>query len=227
MKNAVAERAQEQDELAEDPCERETAALAHESLLISRSASGDQVAFTELVRAYERLAFRTAYLIAGAAGAEEATQNAFIKAHKALKRFTPGKPFRPWLMQIVINEARSVRRSANRHRAIANRALATMDPTSTVPSAAAVIVRHETDRALHEAIARLSAKHQEVVTCRYLLDLSEQETAHVLCLRPGTVKSRLSRALERLRVEMEQTDEPESPKDAKPAIRRPDRRTMV
>lgn len=119
-----------------------------------------------LVRAHQDVAFRIAMLItADPAEAQDATQEAFLKAHRALGRFRPGDPVRPWLLTIVANEAR-------------NRA------------------------ALLEALGRLRPEDRLVIGARHLLELSERETASALGCRPGTAKSRLSRALERLRSEL-------------------------
>src|SRR5919206_228124 len=83
---------------------------------------GDLDAGGTIVRTHQGLAFRTAYLLAGnAADAEEAAQDGFVKAYRALGRFRPGAPFRPWLLQIVANEARNRRRSAGRRDALAVR----------------------------------------------------------------------------------------------------------
>ncbi|MBM3679416.1 MAG: siderophore-interacting protein, partial [Actinobacteria bacterium] len=83
--------------------------------LVDRARRGDGHAFAELVRPHQELAFRAAYLITrNAADAEEATQEALVKAHRALGRFRRGAPFRPWLLTIVANEARNRARSANR-----------------------------------------------------------------------------------------------------------------
>jgi RNA polymerase sigma-70 factor (ECF subfamily) len=134
------------------------------------------------------VAFRVAYVIAGsAADAEDATQDALVKAWRALGRFRAGEPFRPWLLHIVANEARNRRRSAGRRLRLALRA-ACEPVNSDVDS-----------RALLEALNELPEDAQAVLACRYLLGLSEQETAVALDVAPGTVKSRTSRALERLR----------------------------
>src|SRR5207244_8084061 len=88
-----------------------------ESDLIQRAQRGDTHAYEELVHAYQGIAFRTAYVIArNAADAEEAAQDGFVKAWRALGRFRAGASFRPWLLQIVANEARNRRRSAGRPR---------------------------------------------------------------------------------------------------------------
>src|ERR671910_1217421 len=84
-----------------------------ESELVERARAGDPGAYAALVRGHEEIAFRTAYLICGnAADAEDAAQEAFVKAHRALGRFRAGEPVRPWLLTIVANEARNRRRSA-------------------------------------------------------------------------------------------------------------------
>src|ERR671928_2125569 len=91
--------------------------------LIDRAQRGDEEAYAELVQQYQGLAFRTAYLLTGsAADAEDAAQDAFVKAWRALGRFRRGAPFRPWLLQIVTNEARNRRRSAGRRARLALRA---------------------------------------------------------------------------------------------------------
>ena len=75
------------------------------------------------MHAYQGIALRTAYLLAGnVADAEEAAQDAFVKAYRALWRFRAGSPFKPWLLRIVANEARNRRRSAGRRATLVLRA---------------------------------------------------------------------------------------------------------
>ena len=86
-----------------------------EAKLAERAREGDTAAYERLVRTHQALAFRAAYLVTGdAPEAEDATQEAFVKAYRALGRFRPGAPFRPWLLAMVTNEARNRRRSAGR-----------------------------------------------------------------------------------------------------------------
>ena len=93
--------------------------------LAERARGGDERAFEELVRAYQGVAFRAAYLLTGsAADAEEAAQVGFVKAWAALPRFRRGAEFRPWLLRIVVNEAHNRRRSAQRRDALTLRAIA-------------------------------------------------------------------------------------------------------
>src|ERR687895_1307118 len=94
-----------------------------ENELVERARAGDADAYATLVRCHEEIAFRTAVLITGnAADAEEAVQDAFVKAYRALGRFRAGEPLRPWLLTIVANEARNRRRAAGRRAGLAPRA---------------------------------------------------------------------------------------------------------
>jgi RNA polymerase sigma-70 factor (ECF subfamily) len=149
------------------------------------------------------IAVRVAF-VAGVdpAEADDAVQDAFVKAYRALGRFRSGSPFRPWLLAIVANEARNRRRSAGRRAQLAIRAGAMDASGGAAPSPEAAALDHERRTELLAALERLPEEHREVLTCRYLLDLSEAETGAALGLRPGTVKSRTSRGLERLRAEL-------------------------
>jgi RNA polymerase sigma-70 factor (ECF subfamily) len=146
------------------------------------------------------VAFRTAYLVArNASDAEDAAQEAFVKAYYALARFRAGEPFRPWILRIVSNEARNRRRSAGRRDRLALRIAQRRGPGDAAPSPDAAADLHESRAMLLTALETLPERDRLVIGYRYLLDLSEAETATTLGLRPGTVKSRLSRALARLR----------------------------
>lgn len=172
--------------------------------LVERARRGDIAAYEELVRRHQEVAFRTAVLVSGGATeAEDAVQDAFVKAHAALGRFRPDAPFRPWLLAIVANEARNRRRASGRRAALALRFAGDRRPEAeAAPSAEAAVLHHEQRAELLAAIERLRPEDRDVIGCRYLLELSEAETAEVLRCPKGTVKSRLSRALERLRGEL-------------------------
>src|SRR4051794_14822243 len=133
-----------------------------------------------------------------AAEAEEAAQDGFVRAWRAIGRFRAGEPLRPWLLTIVANEARNRRRSAGRRGALALR----LEPPVEERSVEARTIAAETRTELLGALARLRDDDRVVLGCRYLLELSEAETAAALGVRLGTVKSRTSRALSRLREEV-------------------------
>ena len=171
-----------------------------ETDLIGRAKRGDTHAYEELVYAHQGIAFRTAYVIAGnAADAEEATQDGFVKAWRALGRFREGAPFRPWLLQIVANEARNRRRSAGRRAHLLLRA-ATEEPSGdAAPSPEASLLSAETRETLLAAVNELPEDQRTVIALRFFVGLSELEVAEALRWPIGTVKSRSARALERLR----------------------------
>jgi RNA polymerase sigma-70 factor (ECF subfamily) len=172
--------------------------------LAERARRGDEGAFEELVRMYQAIAFRTAYLFTGsAADAEESVQTGFVKAWSALPRFRRGAPFRPWLLRIVANEARNRRRSERCRADLQLRAAVADPPGDAAPSPEGAAAARDDRARLLEAVSRLGQRDRDVVTCRYFLQLSEEETASALGVRRGTVKSRTARALARLREELE------------------------
>ena len=166
--------------------------------LVRRAQRGDERAFAELMRMHQEIAFRVAYIVAGGE-AEEAVQDGFLKAWRALWRFRSGAPFRPWLLRIVANEARNRRRASGRRTALALRAAGEGVSGDAASSPETVVLADEERTRLLAALERLPDDARLVLGCRYLLDLSEAETAAALGVRRGTVKSRTSRALERLR----------------------------
>ena len=173
--------------------------------LISRARRGDVAAYESLVRRYQDVALRTAYLVCPETDADDAVQEAFLKAYAALDRFRDGAPVRPWLLRIVANEARNRRRSAGRRAGLAQRAADVAGP-AVEPSPEATVLADETRASLFAAINALRDEDREVIGARFLLDLSEAETADALGIPRGTVKSRTSRALGRLRERLAAVD---------------------
>jgi RNA polymerase sigma factor (sigma-70 family) len=181
-----------------DPTARET-----ENELVERARRGDAAAFAGLVERYQDLVFRIAYVVVGnAAEAEDAAQEAFIKAYYALPRFRAGAAFRPWLLQIVANQARNQRRAGGRRGGLLLRATESGRASPDVhaaPSPETDALVEERRQALLAAVNGLRDEDRLVVAYRYFLELSEADMAGALGCAPGTVKSRLSRALGRLR----------------------------
>jgi RNA polymerase sigma-70 factor (ECF subfamily) len=173
--------------------------------LIARARNGDVVAYEELVRRYQDVALRTAYVVCPETDADDAVQEAFLKAYAALHRFRDGAPVRPWLLRIVANEARNRRRSAGRRAGLVQRAAAAAGP-AVEPSPESAFLADEARAALLAGINALRDEDREVIGARYLLDLSEAETAEALGIPRGTVKSRTSRALARLRERLGDAD---------------------
>ena len=143
---------------------------------------------------------RTAYLVAGTGvDADEVAQEAFVKAYYALPRFRPGAPFRPWLLRIVANEARNRRKASRRREHAALRLQASVPAIQAAPSPEEEVLASERRASLLDALNRLREEDRLTVAYRYFLGLSEVEMATALGCARGTVKSRLSRALGRLR----------------------------
>jgi RNA polymerase sigma-70 factor (ECF subfamily) len=175
-----------------------------DAALAERAKRGDARAFEELVRMYQDIAFRTAFLFTrSAADADDAAQDGFVKAWAALPRFRSGAPFKPWLLRIVANEARNRRRSAGRRAELVLRAAAAQPPGDAAPSPEGAALERDQRRELLERVTALAERDREIIACRYFLELSERETAEVLAVREGTVKSRTARALARLQAEVE------------------------
>jgi len=168
-----------------------------ESTLVRHAASGDAAAWESLMLAHQEAVFRFAYLLLGDPDdAEDIAQESFLRAWKHLKRFDPARPLKPWLLSITSNLASNRRRSAGRYFAAVMRAFRD-EPTSTrIEDKSA---QNLESAELWNAVQKLNAPDQQVIYLRYFLDLSVSETAQALQVAEGTVKSKLSRALEKLR----------------------------
>lgn len=168
--------------------------------LVTRAKKGDTSAYAELVRAHQDLARHVAYLVLrNQAEVDDVVQEALVKAYSALGRFREGAAFRPWLLRIVRNEALNRRRSAGRRERLTLRVA--VDPASgdAAPSPEAVVLANEGRSRLLGAVDALPDRLRQVIECRFLLGLSELDTAATLGIASGTVKSRTRRALDRLR----------------------------
>lgn len=162
--------------------------------LINRARQGDGGAYEQLMQRYQAVVFRLAYLLLrNRQDAEETAQDTFLAAYRVLARFDTARPLRPWLLQMTRNLAANRRRSVRRYlnalwRAGQGQASSGFDEA-----------QREDIQALLEQIRRLAQADQEIIYLRYFLDLSVEETAQAIGVAEGTVKSRLHRALGRLR----------------------------
>jgi len=168
--------------------------------LVDAARGGDRDAFGALVARHRRDALRVAYGIADGE-ADDVAQDAFVKAYRHLGQFKVGASFRAWLLAIVANEARNRRRSFVRRNALVLR-VGAAEAAEDAEDPADEAMRHARREVLVGALARLSDRDREVLSLRYFAQLSETEMAAGLGCPPGTVKSRLSRAMERLRIEL-------------------------
>lgn len=169
-----------------------------ESTLVRHAANGDAAAWEPLVLAHQQAVFRLSYLLLGDPDdAEDIAQETFLRAWNRLQRFDPARPLRPWLLSIASNLASNRRRSAGRYVSALMRAFRSEPPVSPGIEEKSAQAMQAND--LWKAVQTLHLPDQQIIYLRYFLELSVAETAQALGLAEGTVKSRLSRALERLR----------------------------
>jgi RNA polymerase sigma-70 factor (ECF subfamily) len=177
-----------------------------ESALAARAAAGDHDAYAALVRPHEAVAYRVAVAITGrSAGAQEAVQNAHLKAYRSLRRFRAGAAFRPWLLRIVVNEAHNVRRSERRHERLAARAAERLEPAGAGTDEG-VLEREEVATVLR-ALGRLSDSDRLIVALRYFAELADADAAALAGTTRGAYRVRLVRARRRLQALLEQEDD--------------------
>jgi RNA polymerase sigma factor (sigma-70 family) len=176
-----------------------------EAALVARAAAGDSDAYAALVRPHEHVAYRVAVSITGwNADAQEAVQNAYVKAYRSLRRFRRGSAFRPWLLRIVVNEARNVRRSELRHERLVARAAGQHDPDA--PGADEAVLARDEVSAVLDALAQLSEADRLVVALRYFAQLPDAEAAGLAGVTTGAYRVRLVRARRRLEALLEDAD---------------------
>ena len=162
---------------------------------IEMCQNGDQDAFHHLVDRYHNVLYGTAILMMGnRAMAEEAVQEAFLSAWRGIRGFKIGRPLKPWLTRVLINEVLTDKR---------RRSIPT-DPIPEPDQPDAPSVSDDPDAladrvVVREAIAELDSDHRQVIVLRYSTDLTVPEIAKSVGIPEGTVKSRLSRAIARLR----------------------------
>jgi RNA polymerase sigma-70 factor (ECF subfamily) len=173
--------------------------------ILARAIAGDHEAYAQLVRPYERVAYRVAAAITGRnADAEEAMQNGFVKAYRSLHRFRVGAAFRPWLLRIVINEAHNVLRAERRHLRLATRA-AEQHETATAGADETVIAREEAETVL-SSLARLPDADRLALALRYFAELPDGEAAALAGTSREAYRVRLVRARKRLQAVLEEAD---------------------
>lgn len=177
-----------------------------DSELVAAARQGHGAAFGELVRRHQASALRVAAMALGSeVGADDVAQEAFVKAHRALDRFRLEEAFKPWLFRIVVNTARNRQRGAVRQRRLAVRVGRL---GSTVEPGPEELATHRVDQAVViEAINRLRPNDRLILTYRWYEQMTEAEIAGALGVRNGTVKSRLNRAMARLRAELDVEEE--------------------
>ncbi|MGI8587150.1 MAG: RNA polymerase sigma factor [Chloroflexia bacterium] len=168
---------------------------------IARLKQGDIGGLEALVGRYQVRALRTAYLIVrDAATAEDIVQSAFLRVYQRVALFDPARPFGPWFLRIVANDALKAASRWDRLTPFDPSADdGIMQPVGSGPNLDELMEGAETQAAIWAALGELSVEHRTALVLRYYLDLSEAEMASRLDCPPGTVKSRLHHARRRMR----------------------------
>jgi RNA polymerase sigma-70 factor (ECF subfamily) len=196
--------------------------------LVQRFVAGDEEAFVEIMRRYQAKIFAVAHsLLHNHADAEEITQDTFVRAHRNLPRFRGDSSLATWLHRIAVNLARNrywyfFRR--RRHCTLSldcpigedgDATLADLFASGT-PDPAHESSREEFAELVSTCMEKLDSHHREILTLRNLHNRSYDEIAQQLGINPGTVKSRIARARERLRARLAEAC-PEFAPDAAPS----------
>jgi RNA polymerase sigma-70 factor (ECF subfamily) len=173
--------------------------VSPDDLLVARCRAGSEEAFEALVGRHADIVYRTLYLMArDPLLAEDLTQETFLHAWRGLAGFRSGGALRPWLLRIAVNRLISHRR----RKLLRIVPLAWTDRQTPSAEAAPETLAEASEASdmLRDAIARLPENQRYALVLRYYADLSILEIATVTGWRQGTVKSRLHRALEKMRI---------------------------
>jgi len=169
---------------------------SQEAALIRRCQAGDKEAFGTLVGQYRSVLFGTAYLMMRDRGlAEDAVQESLIQIWKHLPSFRLKSGIKTWLVRIVINEVKQQTRKKKLPMIPLEEANEVLSELDDVESP---LIRNEERKRLKQVLDELPSEQRETVILRYYSDLTVPEIAEAMNQREGTIKSRLSRALDRL-----------------------------
>ncbi|WP_150265555.1 sigma-70 family RNA polymerase sigma factor [Paenibacillus tepidiphilus] len=167
--------------------------------LIERTLAGSREAFAELYEATVHDVYQTVrFFVSVPSDAEDVVQEIYLEVHRSLGRFDLGRPFRPWLMGVAMRQIKAHRRKGWRQFRILEKAGAGSRLVEEEDIARKVVERLS-NRPLLDSVHALSFKLQQVVILHYGQECSQEEIAAILGIPPGTVKSRIHAALQKLR----------------------------
>jgi RNA polymerase sigma-70 factor (sigma-E family) len=165
---------------------------------VERQATMDHTRIGELYARHADAAVRLAYLLTGdRALAEDLAQDAFVRLAGRLVHLRDPGAFDAYLRTTIVNLSHSHFRRKKVERAYLDRVRSAPAPVGTDATG-----RYEERQELWDALGRLSRRQRAAIVLRFYEDLPETEVAQVLGCAPGTVKSLVSRGLERLRTEI-------------------------
>ena len=172
-----------------------------EVVWIEKARDGDTAAFARLVNAYQTHVYNLTYRMLGERmAAEDAAQEAFLRAYKNLHRYDPNRSFRTWLLSIAAHYA--IDRLRRRRPEVP---LEKMAPWADGdPGPERQVVQRERRESIQRLLDRLSPTDRAAVTLLYWYDYSYEEIAEALDLTVSAVKSRLYRARRTMAQTMEE-----------------------
>lgn len=171
---------------------------------IDSARKGDQDAFAELVRLYEKKVFAlTTRMCKNPEDAAEAAQEAFLAAWQGLPNFRGDAAFSTWLYRLASNACIDLLRREGRHQSAAgpsfNDEETGLEVIDTAPTPSETLERKELRQQIELGLQSLSTEHRQVLILREIHQLSYDEISRILKLDTGTVKSRISRGRRQLR----------------------------
>jgi RNA polymerase sigma-70 factor (ECF subfamily) len=165
---------------------------APESELARRAAGGDRTAFAEIVRLHQRAVYNVAYrLLGNARDAEDATQEAFLRAYRFFDKFDPDRPLAPWLKKIAVNVCLDRLNAEPPASSLDDDLSPPQDPRPSPEDLTEARLRGER---IHAEVVRLSPRYRAVIELRHFQQLSYDEIASALNRPLSDVKSDLFRA---------------------------------
>jgi RNA polymerase sigma-70 factor (ECF subfamily) len=195
-----------------------TESLANENDLVKKAKEGDRTAFDALVRHCAKNIYNLTFRLCGnKASAEDIAQDAFVSAYTNILKFEQKSPFAGWVYRIAVNTWKNrvryeKRRFFFKHDSL-DEAMETDDGQmqkqlpDDKPAPDSGVEKAQKSERIQTALAELGAEAKEMIVLRDMEELSYEEIAGVLRLPLGTVKSRIARAREALRVKLQDLSE--------------------
>jgi RNA polymerase sigma-70 factor (ECF subfamily) len=183
-----------------------------DALLVERLRQGEDDAFEELLSTYEDPVYNLVYrLLNQQADAPDVVQEIFVKVYRNLSQFQGKSTLKTWIYRIAVNEAYNHRRWFSRHKkqevGLSSNEDNSISLVDLMPdrcrSPFDLASDHETRALIEEALLKINPVFRSAVVLRDIEDLSYEEVAEVLQISLGTVKSRIMRGRESLRIELE------------------------
>jgi RNA polymerase sigma-70 factor (ECF subfamily) len=179
-----------------------------EPQLISAALAGDSASFGVLVTRYQSRLFNCVLgVIADTEEAEDVVQESFVQAYLKLDSFQQNSRFFTWLYRIAFNNALSRRRRRKSAASLDQaREAGVAEPISRFDAPDHAILQSENVRRIRVAMAKLSEDHRIILELREMQEMAYEDIAEYLVISIGTVRSRLSRARNALKLELEAVD---------------------